>query len=344
MDMLDLMILKTSEIPIFDFICENIYNLQKYHPLEILPSPPPTFPPEQERSNASEQSEKDPEWQSLGERKEKFTKEWAFNRQDLDEILNTLFPEKDQRLRISRRVYNHHPIDYFSRIVTEYVSNTDIQRDQTQLAAIRGFNTGDDKDKLSKLILNGSFREQWKNICNTKHELPIKEAIGYLVKQLKDANEDAIAKALTNWINFTFNNINLCEPKREYVSKILMDTILIDSVTAEASEEYVEENAYDEMMWADRTRINQFFSYYAIINLCFDDNGNLKKQGLFGNFFTKEEIRKIMENLSEYIPQIEMINANGEKVINQTTQEKFEKARMAATKWLEEHSVSSKEG
>ena len=382
MELLDLMILKYSEVPIFDFIRENIYELRDYTPLGAPLVMPPLFSSEkrnlcQEQGRLEEQNDNikaeqiknDATLKSLDGLKEKFVKEYAFNKDDLDIMLDTLFPEKDSLFyqRSARRVCNNYPVDYFERIITEYIP--DNQRDQEQLVAIRDWNKSKDKEKLLDLILSGDIRKQWivnksrlqcKNLSNAEHWQLVESAIDRLHEKMVniDANLDVV-KEMANWINFTFVNFVIEEPAKKIIASVLTHSILVDFNSAAFDSSYDDisvpscNNDKDEIieLYGEKIiksfgtdkeiernfrvvleKVNKFFAYYAIIALCFDDNG--QKNKLFVDFF-EGNLSMVMKQLSEYDPPIDAIYENDpQKII---IQGKIDKVKQAVKMWLDEH-------
>jgi hypothetical protein len=208
MELFDLMILRNSEIPIFDFIWENLSDLRDYRPVNYhIPKKEGEKISVDEKRNNQTEREKDETIKSFEKRKIDFAEEYWFNKQDLDIILFELFPDKevlslecsDKALckRAARRIYNHvlkYPaikdipadysdyVDYFERIITENRPSDD-ESDQCQLKAIKDWNDDTDKDNLLDLILDGKFRVRWEHLLvDTEHS----QLTALAINRLKD--------------------------------------------------------------------------------------------------------------------------------------------------------------
>ena len=161
------------------------------------------------------------------------------------------------------------------------------------------------------------IEKQWISIVDTEHWLLVETAIDLLKKNNMEADVHlgTIEEQLTHWFHFAFINFGYPDfgrPTKEHIPMAL--TLALQNATS---------------------TLEQFFAYYAITTLCFDDNGQEKEPNeLYTYFFERDQA--IMNVLLQYNPPM------NEKYVSSCdlTQDKIDRVKRAAQRWLSCNNVA----
>ena len=153
-------------------------------------------------------------------------------------------------------------------------------------------------------------------------------AIDRLKTRMTDPNLDVI-DLLKNWIHFSFVIFSINNPNE--VSATLTNVMSLLGVPNDV--------IIDQNLRSDTEQKEKFFAYYAIVTLCFEDNG--LKQGTFTKIFENDHRTAIMEQLAKYNPPM------GEEYAiycSGLTQDKIDNVKQTAQQWLSCNCVATWSG